>query len=103
MTRRDPFQPEYTGEWRRGAQFIFDLRLFEYVSWRNKVHMDGTNSQLRNAGWEFDVSLDRYAIQPFYYHHSQHALDAVGADDPRRSNDYPLVDRYGVRFVFYKR
>lgn len=103
MTRRDPFQPELTGHWTRGAQFNLDLRMFCYFSWKNKIHMDGTSAQLRNAGWEFDLSFDRFQFQPFYYHHSQHALDGRGADDPKRGNDYPLIDRYGVRFVFYQR
>ncbi len=103
MTRRDPFQPEYTGHWTRGAQFNLNLRMFDYFLWRNHIHMDGTKSQLRNAGWEFDIQYTAYSIQPFYYHHSQHALDGVGTDDPDRGNDYPLIDRYGVRFVFYQK
>ena len=98
MTRRDAFQAETTGAWTRGAQFNFDLRLFEYLKWENHVHMDGTASQLRKAGWEFQSSVDKWPVQPFYYHHSQHALDSVGD-----SIKYPLIDRYGVRFVFYSK
>lgn len=103
LTRRDPFQPEYTGHWTRGAQFNFELRAFDYFKWENHVHMDGTKSQLRNAGWEFQLSMDKFQFQPFYYHHSEHALDSEGIDDPKRGNDYPLIDRYGLRFVFYQK
>ena len=97
LTRRDPFQPDNTGHWTRGAQFNFDLRFMEYFAWKNRVHMDGTQAQLRNAGWEFEVVLDKCQFQPFYYHHSQHAFDSNGV------GKYPLIDRYGVRFTFFNK
>lgn len=101
LTRRDPYQPQYTHDWSKGGQFNFDLRVIDYFSWKNKVHFDGTHSQLQHAGWEFDVSFDKYAIQPFYYHHSEHSFDDRGAENPLEPSDFPLVDRYGLRFVFY--
>jgi hypothetical protein len=101
LTRRDPYQPEYTDSWSKGGQFNFNLRAFEYFSWKNQVHFDGTSSQLQHAGWRFDVSFDKYVFQPFYTHHSQHAFDDKGADDPSQPSDFPLIDRYGMRFVFY--
>ena len=98
MTKRDAFQAENTGAWTRGAAFNFELRIAEYLKWQNHVHMDGTQAQLRNAGWQFELSVDKWQIQPFYFHHSQHALDSVGD-----SIKYPLEDKYGLRFVFFQK
>lgn len=103
MTRRDPFQYEYTDKWRKGAQFNLSLRILEFFSWKNHIHMDGTKSQLQNAGWEFEIVMDKFCVQPFYYHHSEHALDGSGSIDEGRAASYPLIDRYGLRFVFYSK
>lgn len=103
LTRRDPYQPQYTDDWSKGGRFNFDLRVGEYFSWKNQVHFDGTPSQLQHAGWLFDVSFDKYQIQPFYTHHSQHSFDDRGAEDPSQPSDFPLIDRYGLRFVFFQR
>lgn len=104
LTRRDPYQYELTDHWVKGAGFNFNLRIFDYISWKNFLHMDGTASQLKNAGWQFDLSFDRYPIQPFYGHHSQHSLDFEGARDPDvRASNFPLVDKVGIRLVFYEK
>lgn len=103
LTRRDPYQPQYTHAWSKGGQFNFNLRALDYFSWKNQVHFDGTHSQLQHAGWAFDVSYDRWCVQPFYFHHSQHAFDDRGLENPKEASDFPLIDRYGLRFVFYQK
>lgn len=102
--RRDPYQPEYTGKWRDGVAANLNLRLLKVFRWENRVHSDGTESQLRNVGWEFRMLMDwNDYLQPFYYHHSQHAMDSVGADDPRIQNDFPVQDSWGIRLIFFKK
>lgn len=92
LFRRDPYQPEYTEKWTQGGQFNFDLRFLQVLKWENGIHVDGTESQLRNAGWEFTVTTDYYYhLRPFYYHHSEHAFDTVGSQ-----KRFPVVDRYGI-------
>lgn len=104
LNRRDPYQYDLTEAWTKGAAFNLNLRMFDHISWKNHLHMDGTASQLKNAGWQFDLSFDKYFIQPFYGHHSEHSLDFEAAKDPDgRASDFPLVDKYGVRFVFYQK
>lgn len=95
--RREYFQPEDRGKWQGGARFNFDLRIGEYVQWKNVLHFDKTNSQIRNVGWEYWLLCDysKY-IQPFYYHHSQHATE-------RAKDTFPLENYYGVRFIFYSK
>lgn len=104
IARRDPYQPEYTDRWTSGTQFNLGLRMLEIFRWDNHFHMDSTGSQLRNAGWQFQVTMDYFSrIEPFYYHHSQHALDTTGTDDPNSSRDFPLIDRVGLTFHFLRR
>ncbi len=97
LGRRDPYQPELNGQWTHGGRFNLNLRVAEYFQWENHLHFAGTEGQLRDAGWEWRAVVDRYAIQPFYWHHSQHALDGSGV------GKFPIDNAYGLRFEFYNR
>lgn len=97
----EPYQPEILpDEWQTGSAINYDLRLMQVFSWKNKIHMNSAHSKVQHAGWEFFLSMDYFKrVQPFYWHHSQHALDDEG-----RSNEtgrYPIFDRVGLRFCFY--
>ncbi len=93
--RRDPYQPEYNGKWDNGAQFNLGLRVLELLKWDSRLHMDSAEGVLRNVGWEWKVSMDYFHyVVPFYLHHSQHSLDAG------ETGRFPLVDQYGLSFVF---
>jgi hypothetical protein len=89
--------------WRYGAAVNFDLDFVRYdewaLYWRNNVHMAATQCCVRHVGWEFEwgVEASRH-MDVFYHHHSQHLLDG---DRPARR--YPLINEYGVRFVFIER
>lgn len=88
--------PEY---WSHGAAVNWDVNLLKIDDWtwywRNTNHMSSTNAQVRYVGWQWDLGIGwRDKIEGFYWHHSQHALDMEG------EGAYPLIDRYGVRFIF---
>jgi hypothetical protein len=104
---RDPYWPyqdlkNATDEhWRDGAATIFNLDLLSYdryrLYWNNRAHMDNTNSQVRQVGWEWEMGLSVPKLDVFYHHHSQHLLDEDS------TLKFPLENKYGIRFNFYKR
>ena len=77
-----------------GAALVWNLDIFKYAYWDNRVHMTTDYSpQVRHVGWqwEFGVRLGHFDV--LYKHHSQHSLDY---ENPR-GDAYPLEDMYGVR------
>lgn len=85
--------------WVDGAALNFDLTAIRYqyvwIYWKNRVHMDDTNDQVRHVGWEWEYGVDlAERVDLFWYHHSQHTLEAAPPDH------YPLVNNYGVRVYF---
>jgi hypothetical protein len=89
--------------WRYGSAVKFNLDLIRFgdygLYWDNNVHMSATQCCVRHVGWEFEAGARASKhLDFFYYHHSQHILDLE-----RESRRYPLVNRYGVRFVFIDR
>ena len=106
---RDPYIDQYSTDannqeyWIGGAAVNFDLTLVEVTRdfqlyWKNRVHMDGTNKQVRHVGWWWDLGLTLGPkLDLFYNHHSRHCLEC------NSDQGYPLRDSYGVRFKVYKR
>lgn len=93
---------EESGEetWRYGSAVRFNLDLLRYrdfaIYWDNHVHMAATQCCVRHVGWEFEAGLSASKhLDFFYYHHSEHVLDVQ-----RENRRYPLVNQYGVRFIF---
>jgi hypothetical protein len=80
-----------------GGSFNLNLSVLKFLHWDNRIHMAGTDSQIRYAGWEFRtwVPVTRY-LQIFYYHHSEHVLE-------REMREYPIEDAVGVRLIFLRR
>lgn len=88
--------------WLYGSAATFDLDLVATENWGlywdNYVHMDSTNKQVRHVGWEWEGGLRiGDTLEVFHYHHSRHILEA------ERPDRYPLVNRYGARWVFYEK
>lgn len=108
QNNQDPYWPYQDPQgatrehWQDGAATTFNLNLVRFqdysLYWRNYVHMDDTNRQVRQVGWQWEAGVsmaDR--VEGFWYHHSQHVLDA------QETYHFPLVNRYGVRVIFYQR
>jgi hypothetical protein len=100
LDRRDPYQPEFTDQWTNGAQFNLNIRALNYFLWTNEIHMDSVGQQLRNAGWKYRIAMDAFPVQPFFEHSSAHALDTAGRDTAWTPNEYPVVNKYGIRITF---
>lgn len=112
---RDAYFPKYetiegkcvgsTECFKYGANALFDLDLFKYkqygIFWRNDVHMDATNKQVRHVGWHWEVGfpLVPEKLEVFTRHHSRHVLES----EPQIEQNYPLRDEYIMRLNFYKR
>jgi hypothetical protein len=86
--------------WSYGSAVRFNLELIKYgeygLYWDNHVHMAATQCCVRHVGWEFEwgAHVSRH-LDFFYYHHSEHIMDVE-----RPARRYPLVNQYGVRFIF---
>ena len=66
-----------------------------HLAWKSRVHGEGSRSQFRWVGWEWDLAMDLASdgrIQAFHRHHSQHFMDRDGR------HDWPLQDYVGFRF-----
>jgi hypothetical protein len=106
---RDPYINQYSTDaggdeyWIGGAAVSFNLTLLEIAPnwrlyWNNRVHMDGTNKQVRHVGWWWDLGLNMGPkLDLFYNHHSRHCLEC------NTDQGYPLRDSIGVRFKMYRR
>lgn len=98
MFRRDPYVQEMGGkDWFGLAAMEADIRLMPGLKWSNRWHTSGDYSAVRHVGWRFEIEMDYWKkIRPFYFHHSQHVME-YGRD----SGEFPLEDRYGVKFLLY--
>lgn len=69
------------------------------VFWRNNVHTDATQRQVRQVGWEWEVGVPiGNSIEVFKRHHSIHVME-----DKNEDHRFPLRDEYVVKVQFYKR
>lgn len=60
----------------------------------NLVHMIVANSKVQWVGWRYEIGVKPCrAVEFFYQHHSQHALDHV-----HPFVDFPVQDWFGVRW-----
>jgi hypothetical protein len=90
--------------WVDGAAILWDINLLRWsdvasLYWHNRVHMEDTNAQVRQVGWEWEAGIDiKSKVDFFWYHHSQHALDMAVPGER-----YPLQNMYGVRVNLYTR
>lgn len=105
---RDPYYGYDTNnggeQWAYGAGLNLDFHLIEFENFaiysRNWFHMAATDSQVREAGWEWDQGVRLMnKVEVFYGHHSQHLLDAPSPTNSK----YPVYDEYGVRLIIYEK
>lgn len=107
-TNRDPLTPSYSDDAYYGRVAAnFNLRLLDVFYWNNYVHTEGTTSQVRTVGWQWDLGLHvSKQIDFFYQHHSRHVMDAEDPvyytdRDTREQIRYPMENSYGIRLRFY--
>ena len=92
-----------TGEhWIGGIAAEFTIDFIKRGDWGlyfdNRVHSAGTNAQIREVGWRYDLGLQLGPdVQAYWAHHSRHVLDA------EREDRFPLDNSFGVRATFYRR
>lgn len=82
-----------------GANFNLKLGIANnHLFWDNRVHLLGTDSQVRQGGWEYSIGahLGKY-FDAFYYHHSMHVMERE-----REKREYPLENMYVIRMYFYR-
>lgn len=99
---KDHRNAEGQEHWVNGAAMHWNVILAEYdrwaLYWHNRVHMGNTNVQVRQAGWEWEFGAhltEKFDL--FWYHHSQHILEA------KTQERYPLQNFYGFRINLYER
>lgn len=107
--KTDPFFPDtLSSDWHWGAAVNWDVTFLGRGYWNNRtyfdtatVHPDPANpgygyDKVGHVGWQSELGAHvGPKVDIFWQHHSQHA-----ADDGRPGQEYPLDDRYGVRFYF---
>ncbi len=99
-------QPKSESEqekWYGGAAANFNLDIIKYDSyslyWDNHVFMNGTDKQVRHTGWQWEAGIGLWSkLDLFWFHKSQHVLDEAYED-----KHYPLENRYGFRYTFFKK
>jgi hypothetical protein len=101
MQYDDPDDSDRGEYWVGGAAANFDLDLVRYGSyglyWDNSVPMYGTNSQVREVGWRWELGVklgDHFQV--WHRHESRHVLDA------QRDEKYPLSNDYGMTITFHR-
>ncbi len=98
----DPDDANRREYWIGGAAVNFDLDLVRRGSyglyWNNTVPMYGTNVQVRQVAWRWELGMklgDRFQL--WHRHESRHVLDEA------RRDKYPLSNDYGLTITFYGR
>lgn len=102
---RDPYIAPQDKSLSYGAAFNINMDVIRYYDLRlymdNKLHLDqdGDTGKVAHAGWQYEVGTDLWkgrdggAVQLFRYHHSRHVLDQT------RTDQFPVVDTTGLRFI----
>lgn len=103
---RDPLTPDidcdkYTGR----AAVDFQVRALEVFYWKNYVHTEGVEAQVKTVGWQWELGLDASSqVSFFYQHHSRHRMDdanPIDYDKNGQPDKFPVEDSYGIRLHFY--
>lgn len=103
MDYRDPQDnSEERERWFGGASANFNLDLVKYGNWgiyhNNRVYGNATNAQFREVAWNYELGAQLGPkLQVWWEHLSRHVLDAD------RDDRFPLTNKYGISYVFYKR
>lgn len=106
---REPMTPQYEcRDYLGRVAANFNLRLFEHGYWKNQVHTEGLEAQVKTVGWHWELGVRVHsALDVFYEHHSRHVMEG---DQPLYYNErldqqargkFPVEDSYGIRLKFY--
>jgi hypothetical protein len=91
---RDPYAPQYTGQWEQRAALDWDLSVWKYGYWRNELHTETAGRVPKTVGWQWELGVQvGKHLDLFRAHHSRHIMDEPG---PTRDR-FPVQDSYGVR------
>lgn len=95
---RSPYDKFLRDEpWTQGYGLNLDVSLFKLGDvkgyWNNRIYMNSTERQIRQAGLIWDAGLSWKRLDVYYYHNSDHGLDIA-------SGPYMLENYYGVRYNF---
>jgi hypothetical protein len=106
---REPMTPQidchdYTGR----VAIELDLRVLEAGYWKNNIHTEGLEAQVKTVGWHWEMGLHLTPkLDAFYEHHSRHVMEGAQPQyyDPNRDQafkqKFPVEDSYGIRLHFY--
>ena len=106
---REPMTPDIPcTDYLYRMAFRVDLRLLEVGYFRNNVHTEALESQVKTVGWEYEIGLRVFPwLDIFRHHHSRHVMEG---EQPRvwdidrqalREVRYPVEDSYGIRLRFW--
>jgi hypothetical protein len=97
--RRDPYAPEYDGDWNYRSSANFDVSLFTNIYWNNYVHTESTTSgSVKTVGWEWTGGIKLFPqVDLFTHHHSQHIMESFRPTKDGK-NTFPIEDSFGVKF-----
>lgn len=98
----DPGHEDNDETWKTGVAAAFNVVLLGSPAadlyWHNRVHGEGTDNQMRQVGWWYELGLNVYdKVELFWTHHSQHLLDATSEER------FPLDNFFGARLVFLRK
>lgn len=98
------YEPDQEEHFSWGVTMHADLVFVEYskFKWDFKNEVDGisTNQAFRSVEWRYRTQMTIYdKVGAFWQHLSRHSLDA----EPEVRQPYPLVDKFGIELIFYKR
>jgi hypothetical protein len=95
---RDSYTDEDEGKFTKAGSFNLNLGITDWIFIDNRLHLMGTDAQVRHAGWEYRAGFDFGAIEVFWHHHSQHVMERE-----RGPHEFPVYDFIGARIHFLRR
>lgn len=102
--QRDPYLPQYDGQWTYRARADFNVAVMHTLYWHNSVHTEAAESgPVKTVGWHWilGLRLNKY-MDLFHEHHSRHVMeeDPPQRYDGKTSGVFPVEDSYGIKFKF---
>jgi hypothetical protein len=104
---RDPYTPQYTGQWKERAALKWNVSVLDFLFWENNIHTETvrTSGQVKTLGWHWQfyapVPLTERRVELFADHHSRHVVEEE-PEDRFTGSDFPVEDSYGIRIKFIK-
>jgi len=99
---RDPYTPEFDGQWKYRLATNFRISLGHLIYWDNQVHTEALTNEVKTVGWHYFVGIRLHSkIDLYWEHHSRHVMEEQRPKDPLdKSNVFPVEDSVGIRFKF---